>query len=82
MVLCLIPNPKAGEACKLCGKARRQNFQNIFFLFYFISESSKDDFNLSSSNRNKLSVSEMLMMPTQNINYLPKSGKENHYIST
>ena len=37
--------------------------------------------NFSSSNRNKLSVSEVLMMPTQKINYLPKSGKETHFFS-
>lgn len=37
--------------------------------------------NFCSSNRNKLSVSELLMMPTQKINYLPKSGEENHFIS-
>lgn len=36
--------------------------------------------NFSSSNKSKLSVSELLVMPTQKINYLPKSGKETIFI--
>lgn len=87
MVLCLIPNPEAKEACKLCGRIQCLQILSpflcgrmfVYFMFYFICRDLKMFLNFSSSKRTKLSVSEMLIMPTQKIHYLPKSGKEKKF---
>lgn len=74
--MCLIPNPKAREACKHCGKTVEEC---LCYFSNYICRDLKMFLNFSSSNRSKLSVSELLVMPTQKINYLPKSGKETNF---